>query len=249
MASITLSDVCVDLPVYDATHRSFRRAILSGVGGMMSRPDRKHVVVRALDRVSMTLEKGVRVGVVGHNGAGKSTLLKVLAGIYEPTSGSAMVSGRVSSLLDMSAILDPEMTGYENIDHARVLLGIAGRSAVDLCRDVEAFTELGNFLDMPVRTYSAGMKVRLSFALLTAQEPDVVLLDEVLGAGDAAFVHKAARRAKVLCERAGIVVMTSHSLEQVRHLCTSAAWLERGRLRAFGPVEEVLAAYTLAMRD
>lgn len=244
MPSIILDNVRVDLPVYDGSHRSLRRAVLSmGVGGAIFRRDRNHVSVRALDDISLTLRDGDRVGLIGHNGAGKSTLLRVLAGIYEPTEGRAVIKGRASSLLSMTSMLDPEMTGYENIDHARVLLGIPARRQAELCREIEDFTELGAFLDMPVRTYSAGMTVRLSFALLTAQEPEILLLDEAVGAGDAAFVDKAAERVRALCDQASILVLASHSQEHIRRLCNKVLWLDHGRLRLFGPVDEVLAAY------
>lgn len=245
MPLIRLENVRVDLPVYDASNRSLRRAMLGmGVGGMVFRKDRSHVIVRALDGISLTLNDGDRVGLIGHNGAGKSTLLRVLAGIYEPTGGRTEIRGRVSSLLNMASMLDPEMTGYENIDHAAVLLSVPSDRRTDLVHDVEEFTELGAFLDMPVRTYSAGMQVRLSFALLTAQAPEILLLDEALGAGDAHFVKKAAARVGERCDRANILVMASHSQSHIRQLCSKAMWLEHGRIRRFGPVDEVLADYS-----
>lgn len=244
MPSIALNNVRVDLPVYDGSHRSLRRAVLSmGVGGPIFRRDRRHVMVRALDGISLDLHDGDRVGLIGHNGAGKSTLLRVLAGIYEPTAGQAIIKGKVSSLLNMASLLDSEMTGYENIEHARVLLGIPARHHAELCQEIEDFTELGAFLDMPVRTYSAGMQVRLSFALLTAQAPEILLLDEALGAGDAAFVHKAAERVRALCARASILVLASHAPSHIRQLCNKVIWLEHGCIRRFGPVDEILAAY------
>lgn len=249
MASIILDQVRVDLPVYDGSRRSLRRTMLSmGVGGMVFRDDRQHLIVRALDGITLSLRDGDRVGLIGHNGAGKSTLLRVLAGIFEPTHGHALVTGKVSSLLNMAAMLDPEMTGYENIDHASVLLGIPTSRRAALCAEIEDFTELGAFLDMPVRTYSAGMQVRLSFALLTSQSPEILLLDEALGAGDAGFVHKAAARVRDRCDRANILVLASHAQDHIRQLCATAVWLEHGRIRQFGPVDDVLAAYGKSTR-
>lgn len=244
MPSISLADVSVDLPVYDGARRSFRHAVLSaGIGGMISRTPRRHIVIRALDGIMLNLREGDRLGLIGPNGAGKSTLLRVLAGICEPTGGTAVVEGRTSSLLDVGSILDPEMTGYENIDQARLFLGIPANRRADLYRDVEALTELGSFLDLPVRTYSAGMLVRLSFALLTAQEPEILLLDEALGVGDASFGQRAVRRVEQLGDRGHILVLASHSAADIRRMCNKVAWLDRGRLRRLGPVDEVLTAY------
>lgn len=244
MPFISLTDVSVDLPVYDGAHRSFRRSILSaGIGGMIFRTSRRFVGIRALDGITLHLREGDRLGLIGPNGAGKSTLLRVLAGIHEPTSGTAVIEGGTSSLLNVNSILDPEMTGYENIDQARLFLGIPTGRRAGLYRDVETLTELGTFLDLPVKTYSAGMLVRLSFALLTAQEPEILLLDEALGVGDAGFMGRAAKRIKELRHRSHILVLASHSTDDIRQMCNKAAWLDRGRIRQLGPPEEILAAY------
>jgi ABC-type polysaccharide/polyol phosphate transport system ATPase subunit len=243
MPSILLDRISVDMPVYDASHRSLRRAVMAmTVGGAISRRGR-HSMVRALEDISMTIADGDRIGLIGRNGAGKSTLLRVLAGICEPTAGRAIIDGDISNLLAMKSLLDPDMTGYENIEHAALLLGMGGSRLPSLVRDIEDFTELGPFLDMPVRTYSAGMQLRLSYGLLTAPQPDILLLDEVLGVGDAGFVAKAAARALALRDKTRILIMTSHSQAHIMEMCDTVAWLDHGRLRAFGPAADVLAAY------
>jgi ABC-type polysaccharide/polyol phosphate transport system ATPase subunit len=243
MASIVLDTVNVDLPIFDAHQRSLRHSVMAmTVGGVISQKGRfRHV--RALDSVSLSIGDGDRIGLIGRNGAGKTTLLRVLAGICEPTTGRATVEGTVSNLLAMRSLLDPEMNGYENIEHASLLLGMPRSALPDLIQDVEEFTELGPFLDMPVRTYSAGMQVRLSFALLTAPTPDILLLDEVLGAGDAGFAAKAAKRIDQLRNRSRILVLASHAQDQILDWCDRVLWLDHGRLVAFGPAREILDDY------
>ena len=243
MPAINLDHICVDLPVFEARHRSFRRTLVTmGLGGAIH-PQGRHTVVRALDDLSLTIQEGDRVGLIGHNGAGKSTLLRVLAGIWEPSAGRAQIAGSVSTLLNMGSILDPEMTGWENIEHGTLLLGITGPNRQRTEQQIADFTQLGAFLEMPVRTYSAGMQVRLSFALLTAQEPDILLLDEVMGVGDAEFVHKAMERLLDLQRRSRIVVLASHVDDHIRSLCNRVIWLEHGRLVLDGPTDTVLQAY------
>lgn len=248
MATIKLEQITVDLPVYDAHHRSFRRAIVeAGVGGTILRHRRGYPVIRALDGVDLELNPGDRLGLVGHNGAGKSTLLRVLGGLCEPTGGRARIGSKVCSLLSPGSILDPEMTGIENIEHAATLLSIPAKRASTLQQEIAGFTELGSFLDMPVRTYSAGMSMRLSFALMTAQEPDLLLLDEVLGAGDRHFMQLAADRLASLRERASILVVVSHDPDHIRKTCSTVAWLDHGKISRIGPADEVLEAYLASM--
>lgn len=244
MTAISLNKVTVDLPIYDAHHRSFRRALLrAGVGGTILSHRKGYPMVRALDEVDLELREGDRLGLVGHNGAGKSTLLRILGGLREPTGGTARIRGTACSLLNTGSILDPEMSGYENIDHVSTLLGLPPRRLPDLRREILEFTELGDFMQMPVRTYSSGMAMRLAFALLTAQEPDILLLDEVLGAGDVHFLKHAAGRLADLHARAKILVLVSHDPDHIRQMCDRVAWLEHGRIREIGPAEQILNAY------
>jgi ABC-2 type transport system ATP-binding protein/lipopolysaccharide transport system ATP-binding protein len=242
MARIQLDGVTVDFPIYDGAARSFRHSLARlAVGGAISRQRRGVVEVRALDGIDLRLEEGDRLGLIGGNGAGKTSLIRVLAGLREPTAGRAVIEGRTAALLSLGAILDGEMTGYENLDRAQVLLGLSDRAA--LTADVEDFTGLGPFLDLPVKTYSAGMQLRLSFALMTAQHPEILLLDEVFSAGDSAFQARAEQRMHDLSRRTAITVFATHGMGQIRSTCTKALWLDHGRVRAFGPAAAVVAAY------
>lgn len=247
MPRLLLDNVSVDFPIYDATHRSMRRTLLSmGVGGAIFQRNRHQMAVRALDGIDLDLRDGDRVGLIGHNGAGKSTLLRVLAGLCEPSGGGVLIDGRVGTLLSLLSILDPEMTGFENIDTAAVLLDLPAARRRTLADEVADFTELGEFLALPIKTYSTGMQLRLSLGLMTAQEPDILLVDEVMGAGDAHFFDKASRRLAGLRDRTSIMVMASHNNDQIRQLCNQGIWLEHGRIVRQGPVDEVLAAYIAA---
>ncbi|MBF0286029.1 MAG: ABC transporter ATP-binding protein [Magnetococcales bacterium] len=219
------------------------------MGGNFLRTAQNRVVVRALEDISLELRQGDHVGLIGHNGSGKSTLLRVLGGILHPTSGSAILEGQTSSLLNLSSILDPEMTGYENIEFARIVLGIPARERAALVREVEELSELGDFLSLPVRTYSSGMQVRLSFTLLMARQPEILLLDEVLMAGDARFSEQARQRVDQLRRRTGILVFASHVPDQLRRMCHRVIWLEHGRIRRQGETEAVLAEYAAANRS
>ena len=247
MPHIHLENVSVDFPIYDGAQRSFRHTLLnSGIGGIISFHGKRHLEVRALAGLNLELKKGDRLGLIGRNGAGKSTLLRLLAGLREPTEGRLTVVGKTAALLNIVSILDPEMTGYENIARALVLLNIPSRDHATLIQDVETFTELGSFLNLPVKVYSSGMQLRLSFALMTAQQPEILLLDEVLSAGDAQFHTQADARMEELRDRTDIVVFASHVEQEIRRVCNKVLWLEHGRCRVFGDTDTVLAAYAAA---
>ncbi|WJF90107.1 ABC transporter ATP-binding protein [Paraburkholderia bonniea] len=242
---ISLSNVSVSLPIYNARGRALKAELLRRtVGGDLGKSvDPQVVVINALDDVSVTLEHGDRVALVGRNGSGKTTLLRVLAGIYPPTKGKVLIDGRVSALTDMSMGMDMEATGYENVLLRAVVMGLSSKEADSLIPDIEEFTELGEYLRLPIRTYSAGMMLRLIFGISTAVQPEILLLDEMVGAGDAAFVAKARARIEGLIQKASIMVLASHDDHLVKNLCTKALWMHSGHLRAFGPVDEVIAAY------
>jgi ABC-type polysaccharide/polyol phosphate transport system ATPase subunit len=251
VAQIVLNNVVAEFPIY-GSQASLRGAIFGRVvGGVLRRqPNAGHsVVVRALDKVSLAINHGDRLGVVGHNGAGKSTLLRVLAGIYEPSAGSIEVDGRVSPLFSTSPGLDLDDTGYENIVTCGLMLGMSRGEIDKKMEKIEAFSELSGYLALPARTYSNGMLVRLSFAIATAIDPEILLLDEELGAGDARFARHAAKRVEEQIERSSIMVFASHSEDLIRQMCNRAILLDHGRLIADGPTADVLDMYARVSKE
>ncbi|MCF7983334.1 MAG: ABC transporter ATP-binding protein [Thiohalocapsa sp.] len=244
MASIIIKNASVAFPIYDASSRSLKMRVLPGnMGGRIGGSGGHVSVVQALDDVSLTLNHGDRVGLVGHNGAGKTTLLRVLAGIYEPGAGSVRVDGHVAPLFDIALGMDPESTGYENIYLRGLFLGMSRREIRRRLPEIAEFTELGQFLDLPLRTYSAGMRMRLAFAVSTSITPDILLLDEGIGAGDAAFLDKANQRLGAFTDQAGIIVLASHADHLIKRMCTKAVLMERGRIVAVGQVDRILQRY------
>jgi ABC-2 type transport system ATP-binding protein len=242
VVSITTRNASVDFPIFDAKSRSLKKTMLGLVGGNIA-SDAKIPVIQALRDITVHLDHGARVGLVGHNGAGKSTLLRLLAGIYEPTSGTAEVRGKVAPVFDLGVGMDPEISGYENIMIRGLFLGMTRKEMEKRVDDIAEFTELGDFLSMPLRTYSTGMRVRLALGVVTSIDPEILLLDEGIGAVDAAFLEKARGRLSDLVDRSGLLVFASHSDEFLRSLCTSAIWMEQGHIRQQGPLQEVLVAY------
>jgi ABC-2 type transport system ATP-binding protein/lipopolysaccharide transport system ATP-binding protein len=244
MPSIDLNNVSVMFPVYSAGSRSFKKALVAATTGGSIGSEAKHVVVQALDQVTLQLRDGDRVALIGHNGAGKTTLLRVLAGIFEPRTGTVRVEGRVTPMFDINLGFDAESTGYENIILRGLYLGLTRAEILARRDSVAEFTELGQFLDIPVRTYSAGMQARLAFAMATCIEPEILLLDEGIGAGDASFLEKANERLDQFIKKAGILVLASHSVELVRKLCNRAVLMEHGRMLWNGDIEEGLRLYS-----
>lgn len=243
MASLILDNVTVDFPIYGA-QKSFRSALRAATGGLIRRErDDRRISVRALDRLSLTVKHGERLGIIGHNGAGKSTLLRVCAGVYEPSEGRVHIQGRVSPLFNTSPGLDPDDTGYENIVTCGLFLGMTREEITQKTPDIETFSELGDYLSLPARTYSAGMLTRLGFAIATAINPEILILDEGLGAGDARFAEKAKDRVEALIERASILILASHSDDLIKSLCNRAILLQSGRVIREGKVVEVMEAY------
>ncbi len=255
MASVQLTNVTVNFPIYDTRSRSLKRRAMSVVTGGRVRSDPTgrisdaghRVLVRALDGVNLTIEHGTRIGLVGRNGVGKSTLLRVVAGIYVPEAGKVVVTGKIASLLGGSLGIDPELSGRENIELRGLYLGLSKTEIRARMDDVIDFTELGSFIDMPFRAYSAGMRARLDFAISTAIEAEILLIDEGLGVGDASFIDKANQRLEKLADRAGIVVVATHSEPLLRKTCTQAAFMEAGRILAIGSVNEVLERYNASL--
>jgi ABC-2 type transport system ATP-binding protein len=243
MVSIDVHDACVDFPIFDAKSRSLKHTVLGVVGGNVAANARKVVVIEALRGIDLHLEDGDRLALVGHNGAGKSTLLRLLSGIYEPTRGQSLINGRVAPVFDLGVGMDPEISGLENIIVRGLFLGMTRKQMEARVDDIAEFTELGNFLHMPLRTYSTGMRVRLALGVVTSIDPEILLLDEGIGAVDAAFLERAKGRLKDLVDRAGLLVFASHSDDLLEQLCTSALWMEHGTIRQQGPLREVLDAY------
>jgi ABC-2 type transport system ATP-binding protein len=242
LVSITTTDACVDFPIFDARSRSLKKTVMGLVGGNIT-TETKVPVIEALQDISLSLRHGDRVGLVGHNGAGKSTLLRLLAGIYEPTRGTAEIHGRVAPVFELGVGMDPEISGLENIIVRGLFLGMTRKQMEERIDDIADFTELGDFLEMPLRTYSTGMRIRLALGVVTSIDPEILILDEGIGAVDAAFLEKSKKRLAELVDRAGLLVFASHSDEFLRELCDTALWMEHGRIRKQGGIEEVLAAY------
>jgi ABC-type polysaccharide/polyol phosphate transport system ATPase subunit len=244
LSFLRLRNVCVEFPIYQGSSRSLKRALLAtSTHGNLARDALDRINVRALSDVSVDIVNGDRVGLIGLNGAGKTTLLKVLAGVYEPSQGRFISSGNVSSLLDIQVGLNPDATGRENIVLRGMYMGIHPQEMRARVDEVAEFTELGHYIDMPVRTYSAGMMVRLAFSISTCIPPDILIMDEWLTAGDAQFLDKAQRRVEEFVRGSSILVLASHSTQLVEQWCNRAILLHRGRLMTIGPVQEVVAAY------
>jgi len=246
VATVILENVNAHFPIYGAQQRSLRKTIFQrATGGSIEREGKNsdRVTVKALSDISLTLRDGDRVGLVGHNGAGKSTLLKVIAGIYEPVSGIIKVEGRVTPLFDAMPGLDGEDTGYENIITSGMLIGLTRQQIEAKIPEIEEFCELGEYLALPVRTYSSGMTMRLGFALVTALDPSVLLMDEVFGTGDQRFTERAEARMKDFIGRSRIMMLASHSDRTIRQMCNKAILMEAGRIVAFGPVNDICDQY------
>jgi ABC-type polysaccharide/polyol phosphate transport system ATPase subunit len=245
MAFLHLRDVSVDFPMYQGSSRSLKKLLLATTTqGNLARDATHRVNVRALNEITLDIEDGERIGLVGANGAGKTTLLRVLAGIYAPTRGQIYASGRTSALLDVSVGLNPDATGRENIILRGMYMDIHPREMRRRHLDeIAEFTELGPYLDMPVRTYSSGMMVRLSFAVSTCIHPDILIMDEWLSAGDAHFLAKAQQRMERFVGSSNIVVLASHSQELLRKWCNRGVLLQQGRMASYGTIDDVILAY------
>lgn len=228
---IVANEVSVEFPIYNASERSLKKAVISrATGGVFAKDVGNHITVRALDGLSFVFANGDRVGLAGHNGAGKTSLLRTLAGVYTPTSGLLEVNGKIVSLLDISVGIDLEATGFENILLRGIMLGMSPREIAARTDEIAKFSELGDYLNMPVRTYSAGMQLRLAFAVSTSINAEIILMDEWLAVGDAQFNLKASRRLEQMVNRSAILVIASHSDALIHKLCNKKITLEHGRI-------------------
>ena len=242
MPFITAENLTLHYPVLGS-----KRSKMSGNGGRvktLAGGRRKSII--ALKNVSFDIQSGQRVGIIGRNGSGKSTLLRVLGGIYEPTAGSLQMEGRISSLFNINLGLRGESTGRENITLRGLIKGLSYDEIAEKADEIIAFAELENFIDMPLRTYSSGMAMRLAFAIATAFSPEILLLDEWIGAGDVEFREKAQERMHSLVSQSGITVIASHNRALLRAVCDYGLWLDRGVMRAFRPIDEVYELYDAA---
>jgi len=244
MALIKLENITLEFPVQSAKSDRKRSSTADRpIGGQLSSGQTGQLVVRALDQLSLTLGPGDRLALLGHNGAGKTTLLRVMAKLYPPTHGRATVQGRVAPLLNLSFGLDMNSTGYDNIFIRGLFLGMSKAELKKKADAIAEFSELGDFLDLPMRTYSSGMRARLAFAISTHVETDILLLDEVVATGDARFLQKANEKLESFARESKLLVLASHSNKVLRDLCNKAVLLEHGRIKAFGDLEEVIETY------
>ena len=244
MVSIEVRNASVDFPIFDAKTRSLKKTVLGlGKAGGRIGTESRIPVIEALRDITVSLEHGDRVALVGHNGAGKTTLLRLLSGIYEPTRGTSRIVGRIAPIFDLVVGMDPEISGYENILIRGLFLGMTRRQMEAKVDEIAEFSELGDYLAMPLRTYSTGMRVRLALGVVTSIDPEILLLDEGIGAVDSEFLVKARDRLHDLVKRSGILVFASHSDEFLRELCDTAIWLDHGEIHAQGPLREVLTKY------
>ncbi len=237
MTTVKLTSVDLSYPVYSMRAQSIRNAIANlAVGGALLKDGRDVIHVRALNNITLDLHEGDRLGLIGHNGAGKSTLLKVLAGVYEPDKGLVEVRGRISSMIDIGMGLDQELTGRENIINMGRMRGYTTKDIEKKMASIIEFSELGTFIELPIKTFSAGMTTRLVFAVATSLDPDILLMDEWIGAGDAGFFHKAVDRMNDILARSRVMVLASHNFSLIQNVCNKLLVLEGGRSVYFGNI-------------
>lgn len=233
LSSIAISNATVKYPINQPKKMSelFSRHILP-------------TTITALSQINLSITQGERVGLIGLNGAGKTTLLKVIAKIYSPIQGTCKVIGKICPLFELATGFEMDLNGWNNIRIRGMLLGMTKKEMEVKIKEIAHFTELGSFLDYPVRTYSAGMFVRLAFAISTAVDPEILLLDEVIGAGDIAFANKAQKRVYEFIDKGHIMVLSTHSYEWLKQFCHRTIWLDKGMIKADGPTDFVWNEYT-----
>lgn len=244
MAQIILDNASVDFPVYNVASRSLKNHVIDMVtGGSIANRGDGVTIVRGLDGVSAVINEGDRVGLIGHNGCGKTTLLRVISGIFVPSSGIAKVQGECVSLINISLGIDPESTGRENIFLRTAMMGMSRSEQKKFYPEIAEFSGLGDFLDMPYRTYSSGMQMRLAFSTSTAIKPEILIMDEWLSTGDADFAVRAAARLNSVVDNTKILVIASHSKQLLLQVCNRIIWLEHGKIVRDGDAKSVAAEY------
>lgn len=242
MAYLELDNISLKYPILGA-NRSFKNHIVKAATGGLISGSHKNLMVNALRNITLSIFDGDRIGLIGHNGAGKTTLLKILAGIYQPSSGTVKIDGKVVSTINISLGMEPEASGLENILIRGLLSGMRRKEIEEKIAEIAAFTELGDFINLPVRTYSSGMTTRLAFATVTAMDADILLMDEVIGTGDVSFLEKAENRLNSFMSRSKILVLASHSESTIRQFCNKALLLDHGQVVAFGDIDTVYDKY------
>lgn len=252
-AAIQLDKVCLDYIIKSGSD-SLKKTILVTFNALVRNKahklrEVKNSSYRALKDISLSIDSQDRVGLLGRNGAGKSSLLRIMAKVYKPNFGTVEVNGTISSLFDVCLGMDSEATGYENIIHLAVMRGYSRKVAKSIIDDVEDFTELGAFLKAPVRTYSAGMLMKLAFAVATAIPPEIILIDEVIGAGDIYFMRKANARIASVVDKTQILVLTSHSTDIIRQFCNKTVVLDKGEVKFIGATEDGIKFYERELVD
>ncbi|MEM7620074.1 MAG: ABC transporter ATP-binding protein [Pseudomonadota bacterium] len=244
MVAVELKSVHIDFPIYMLEAQRLRSNLINRLSmGRFGEYNSNRIIVNALRGVDLKLKAGDRLGIIGHNGAGKTTLLQTIAGVLEPSIGERIVKGRISALYNIGLGFDPEASGYENIHLRGLFMGLKPNEIEEIIPDVEEFTELKEFLYLPLRTYSAGMQVRLAFAIATSVDPEILIMDEWLGAGDAEFQAKSKVRMKKIVERSSLLLLASHAEALIKNNCDQAILLNKGRILEHGKVDDVYKAY------
>ena len=244
MTHVQLSNVGVEFRLLSSRDKSFRSGIVqAATGGRLFRDSKGGVQVQALHSVNLQLVSGEKLGILGHNGSGKSTLLRVFTRVLTPTTGSALISGTVGSLVDVSLGMNPEETGRNNVYLRGALLGLSKTTMDKYFDDIVAFAGLGDFIEMPLRSYSTGMQLRLSFAVSTISAPEILVMDEWLSVGDEQFRQAAQERLSQIVAMSKILIIASHSRELLERVCTRGVVLRGGRIERDGPIDEVTEYY------
>lgn len=243
MPSITVKNLSISFPLYHENTRSLRKMAHMFVSGRLKQDEHKKILIQSLRDINFTLNEGDRVGLVGQNGAGKTTLLRTMSGIYEPIAGHIRIKGNISTLLDPTVGMNFNLTGKENIHLKCSINGYSKKQTKDIEDNVADFSELGTYLDLPVRTYSSGMQLRLGFGLATAIAPQILMMDEWFLTGDAGFILKATKRIEHIAQNSQILVISTHSAEIIAKWCNRVLWLDQGFLKMDGTPEEVLPVY------
>lgn len=242
---IELKNVCLQYPLMERLSYSLHAQLAHNIGGILSKNKQSSLInyVEALKDINLTINDGERLGIIGHNGAGKTTLLRLLSGVYPPTSGTIKTTGNISSLTDLTLGMDEEASGIKNIIFRLVFMGHSYNTALKAVDEIVDFSELGDFINFPIRTYSSGMMLRLAFAISTHFVPDILLLDEIVGTGDQAFMKKSQERLNSFLQQSRIVVLCSHSNDTIAKYCNTAILLQKGAILRHGKVNEVIEYY------